>query len=153
MEKENPVAISAEELNSVLNSIKDVNTQHIHEDYKSGVGLSQAELDNLFNAKAEKTSDEGQDSRAQKIAKRNAHAAEVLQQANAKLHKTISVIYGTAQKDNAFISNLKAGDSIELDRLADQSAEIIINGKVFAHGLLEVKDGHASVKIVDIIQK
>lgn len=149
MEKENPVAISAEELNSVLNSIKDVNTQHIHEDYKSGVALSQAELDNLF--KSTPSSSGVASSRAEKIAKRNAHAAHVLEMANSKLHKTISVIYGTVQKDNVFISSLKPGDSLDLDRLADQNADIVINGKVFAHGQLEIKDGHASVKITDIV--
>lgn len=149
MEKENPVAISAEELNSVLNSIKDVNTQHIHEDYKSGVALSQAELDNLFKSKP--SSSGVASSRAEKIAKRNAHAAHVLEMANSKLHKTISVIYGTVQKDNVFISSLKPGDSLDLDRLADQNADIVINGKIFAHGQLEIKDGHASVKITDIV--
>ncbi len=152
MAKANSVSISENELNSVINSIKDVNTRNIHEDYKLGVGISQSELEKVLqgsckNAESSKT----RSSREEKIAMRNAHAAEVMEQANARLPKTISVIYGTARKENAFISGLKEGDSIDLDRLSDQSADIMINGRLFAHGMLEVRDGHASVKILDII--
>ncbi len=156
MAKANSVSISENELNSVINSIKDVNTRNIHEDYKLGVGISQSELEKVLQSShnsAEGVNDgtKTRTSREEKIAMRNAHAAEVMEQVNARLPKTISVIYGTARKENAFIAGLKEGDSIDLDRLSDQSADIMINGRLFAHGMLEVRDGHASVKILDII--
>ena len=156
MAKANSVSISENELNSVINSIKDVNTRNIHEDYKLGVGISQSELEKVLqgSCKSSECANNGaktRSSREEKIAMRNAHAAEVMEQVNARLPKTISVIYGTAWKENAFIAGLKEGDSIDLDRLSDQSADIMINGRLFAHGMLEVRDGHASVKILDII--
>ena len=153
MANENPVSISEAELNSVLISIKDVNTKNIHEDYKLGVGISQAELEKVLKSSSshENAKKTEKMEREEKIALRNAHAAEVMEKANAKLPKTVSVVYGTTRKESAFISGLKQGDSIELDRLYGQPAEILVNGTVFAHGMLEENNGHACVKIIDIV--
>lgn len=156
MSKDNSVSISENELNSVLNSVKDVNTKNLQEDYKLGVGISKAELEKVL--KGSSLSEDASESIVKseyekKIAKRRAHAAEVLEKMNASLPRTISVIYGSATKDASFVAGLKQGDSISLDRLSDQTADIFVNGSLFARGMLEVCDGHASVKIVDIVSE
>ncbi|MCR5762480.1 MAG: FliM/FliN family flagellar motor switch protein [Treponema sp.] len=155
MANDKPVSISENELNSVLNSIKDDNTKNICEDYKLGVGISQSELEKVLKRSSsnseENSSASPKSDYEEKIAKRNAHAAEVMKQANALLPRTVSVIYGSVRKEASFLSGLKEGDSLDLDRLADENADILVNGKLFAHGILDVHDGHACVKITDIV--
>lgn len=169
------VSLSQDELNLILSNIRKDNDEHEKIPDSSGVSLSQADLEKLFGGSSsgaqksagnsvepdasqsssgehfsEQTADE---IRAAKIAERKRHAAELLAQANANSPKRISVVYGTATRRGKEIENLKVGDTIKLDRIVPEYADILVDGKLFARGAIEDKDGHATITIAQIVDE
>ncbi len=168
------ISISQDELNKVLNNIRKDNDEHEKIPDSSGIALSQSELEKLFGASssfapkseasppqaatppAEKdpqlqTDAEREAAREAKIAERKARTAALLAQANASSPKRISVVYGTATRRGHELEKLQPGDTIQLDRIVPEYADIMVDGKLFARGSIQDQDGHASVTITQIL--
>ena len=63
----------------------------------------------------------------------------------------ISVVLGRTQKSIKDILNLGNGSLIELDKLADEPVEILVNGKRIAYGEVVVVDENFGVRITSIV--
>jgi flagellar motor switch protein FliN/FliY len=63
----------------------------------------------------------------------------------------ISVVLGRTKKNVKDILNLGTGSLIELDRLAEEPVEILINGKKVAFGEVVVVDENFGVRITNIV--
>ncbi len=63
----------------------------------------------------------------------------------------ISVILGRTKKSIRDILNLGNGSLIELDKLADEPVEVLVNGKVIAEGEVVVVDENFGVRINNIV--
>ncbi|SMC17967.1 flagellar motor switch protein FliN/FliY [Clostridium acidisoli DSM 12555] len=63
----------------------------------------------------------------------------------------ISVVLGRTKKNIKEILNLGTGSLIELDRLAEEPVEILVNGKKVAYGEVVVVDENFGVRITSII--
>lgn len=63
----------------------------------------------------------------------------------------ISVVLGRAKKNIKEILDLGNGSLIELDKLADEPVEILVNGKKIANGEVVVVDENFGVRITNVI--
>ena len=63
----------------------------------------------------------------------------------------ISVVLGRTKKNIRDILNLGTGSLIELDKLAEEPVEILVNGKKVAYGEVVVVDENFGVRITSII--
>lgn len=63
----------------------------------------------------------------------------------------ISVVLGRTKKNIKDILNLGTGSLIELDKLAEEPVEILVNGKRVAYGEVVVVDENFGVRITSII--
>ncbi|MFL0251820.1 flagellar motor switch phosphatase FliY [Clostridium neuense] len=63
----------------------------------------------------------------------------------------ISVVLGRAKKNIKEILNLGTGSLIELDKLAEEPVEILVNGKKVAYGEVVVVDENFGVRITSIV--
>lgn len=63
----------------------------------------------------------------------------------------VSVVLGRTQKNIRDILNLGTGSLIELDKLAEEPVDILVNGKKIAYGEVVVVDENFGVKITGII--
>jgi len=102
---------------------------------------------------AETTSEDDAKARAAKIAARKARAAALIAQANATSPRRITVVYGSILKKQKEVDTFEKGTVIQLDRQPIESAEILVDGKLFAKGKLSSQNGHASVQITEIVKK
>ena len=157
------IALSQAELDDILHNVRKDNDEHEHVSYPAGVSLSQSDLDALLGGDAVSTvvkpqqkpaeAPQGADAaRAAKIAERKARAAEMLARVNAGSPKRVSVVYGSTLRKGDEISALRPGDTIALDRAAEAAADILVDGKLFARGILETADGSASVRLTELVQ-
>ena len=64
----------------------------------------------------------------------------------------ISVVLGRTKKSIKDILNLGTGSLIELDKLAEEPVEILVNGKKVAYGEVVVVDENFGVRITNIIR-
>ncbi len=172
---EHAVSLSQDELDKVLNSVRKDKAELEKAFTASSAALSQEELDRLLGGGATSTTktapeepkverrdpislgaissatQSDQENHAAKIAERKARTAELLAKVNAASPKRISVIYGSAMRKGDAVSQIKTGDSIVLDRFPEDVADILLDGKLFARGKLTVEDGHAAVKITEVL--
>jgi flagellar motor switch protein FliN/FliY len=63
----------------------------------------------------------------------------------------ISVVLGRTKKKIKDILNLGTGSLIELDKLAEEPVEILVNGKKVAYGEVVVIDENFGVRITGIV--
>ncbi|URZ06263.1 flagellar motor switch phosphatase FliY [Clostridium felsineum] len=63
----------------------------------------------------------------------------------------ISVVLGRAKKSIKDILNLGTGSLVELDKLAEEPVEILVNGKKVAYGEVVVVDENFGVRITSIV--
>ncbi|GAA0121420.1 MAG: flagellar motor switch phosphatase FliY [Clostridium argentinense] len=63
----------------------------------------------------------------------------------------VSVVLGSTKKNIRDILNLGTGSLIELDKLAEEPVDILVNGKKIAYGEVVVVDENFGVKITGII--
>lgn len=63
----------------------------------------------------------------------------------------ISVVLGRTKKDIKDILNLGTGSLVELDKLAEEPVEILVNGKKIAYGEVVVIDENFGVRITGIV--
>ncbi|WP_061313301.1 flagellar motor switch phosphatase FliY [Clostridium botulinum] len=63
----------------------------------------------------------------------------------------ISVVLGRTKKSIKDILNLSTGSLIELDKLAEEPVEILVNGKKIAYGEVVVVDENFGVRITSIV--
>lgn len=63
----------------------------------------------------------------------------------------VSVLLGRTRKSIKDILNLGVGSLIELDKLADEPVEILVNGKMIAYGEVVVVDENFGVRINSIV--
>lgn len=63
----------------------------------------------------------------------------------------ISVVLGKTKKNIRDILNLSSGSLIELDKLAEEPVDILVNGKKIAYGEVVVVDENFGVKITGIV--
>ena len=171
---DNTVALSQDELDKVLNNIRNDNAENGKAFSAPSAAVSQAELDRLLGGGSTKTTkpdpantephrrepismgvitgvQSSEADHAAKIAERKARAAELLAKVNAASPKRLSVVYGTVMRKGEAISQIKAGDSIMLDRLTEDVADILLDGKPFARGKLTTEDGYAAVRVTEIL--
>lgn len=66
---------------------------------------------------------------------------------------SISVELGRARCFVKDLLNLSVGSVVELDKAAGESVDVLVNGKVFAHGEVVVVDENFGVRINDIVSK
>ena len=153
------ISLSQDELNRVLSNVRRDNDEHEKIPDPDAVSVSPSELERLLaggSSSAEKSAAdvaqaEKDAARAAKIEERRKRAAALIEQANASSPKRISVVYGTATRRGWEIEQLRVGDSILLDRIVHEYADILVDGTLFARGAIESKDGHATVKIMQIV--
>ena len=162
MSSENAINLTQDEIDRVLNNVRHDNEEN-DAPAAQEISLSQAELDALFGGNTKATyvkdsevpavSDEvpAPADKAAKIAARKAKTAALLAKVNASSPKRVSVVYGTMLGAEEQLHDLAAGSFLELDRLSTDSADIFIDGKLFAHGRLGSLNGHAAVRITEIM--
>ena len=63
----------------------------------------------------------------------------------------ISVVLGRTKKNIKDILSLGTGSLIELDKLAEEPVEILVNGKKVAYGEVVVVDENFGVRITSIV--
>ncbi len=63
----------------------------------------------------------------------------------------ITVELGKARKTVSEVLAFKVGNVIRLDRQAGEPVDMLVNGKVFAHGEVVVIDENFGVRVVDIV--
>ena len=63
----------------------------------------------------------------------------------------VTVELGKARKSVSEILALTAGAVVELDKMAGEPVDILVNGKLIAHGEVVVIDENFGVRITDII--
>ncbi|MDV4149729.1 flagellar motor switch phosphatase FliY [Clostridium sp. AL.422] len=63
----------------------------------------------------------------------------------------VSVVLGRTKKSIKDILNLSTGSLIELDKLAEEPVEILVNGKKIAYGEVVVVDENFGVRITNIV--
>lgn len=69
------------------------------------------------------------------------------------VHLELTVVIGRTKMPLKDILELGKGSLIELDALANQDVEILINDKVLAYGKIVVVDQHFGVKITSIVSE
>ena len=65
----------------------------------------------------------------------------------------LTVVIGRTKMQLKDIMELEKGSLIELDALANQDVEVLINGKVLAYGKVVVVDQHFGVRITSIVSE
>lgn len=159
-------AVSQTELDDILHTVREDNEEHQRIPYPSSVPLSQSDLDVLLGGGAPSTTvtaskqtapaaepDDAAAARAAKIAERKARTAEMLARVNASSPKRVSVIYGSTLRKGGELSALRLGDNLVLDRVLEAAADILVDGKPFARGILGYSDGTASVRITELLSQ
>ena len=63
----------------------------------------------------------------------------------------ISVVLGRTKKSIKDILSLGTGSLVELDKLAEEPVEILVNGKKVAYGEVVVVDENFGVRITSIV--
>ena len=63
----------------------------------------------------------------------------------------ITVELGKTRKSVKEVLELKVGHVIRLDRQAGEPVDVLVNGKIFAHGEVVVIDENFGVRVVDIV--
>ncbi|HHY44378.1 MAG TPA: flagellar motor switch protein FliN [Firmicutes bacterium] len=65
----------------------------------------------------------------------------------------VSVELGRARCRVRDLLNLTVGSVVELDKSAGENVDVLVNGKLFAHGEVVVVDENFGVRITDIVSK
>jgi flagellar motor switch protein FliN/FliY len=65
----------------------------------------------------------------------------------------LTVVIGRTTMQLKDILELEKGSLIELDALANQDVEVLINGKILAYGKVVVVDQHFGVRITSIVSE
>ena len=151
MATENEIALTQEEIDRVLNTVRQDNKEQEElTPLQEGISLCQADLDALFGKNSNSTTIS---IHSEKIAARREQSAALLAKVNASSPKRISVVYGTVLCPGEKVDELKVGGLLELDRLSVESAEIYVDGKLFGRGKLGTVNDHAAVKLTQILNK
>ncbi len=177
---ENKVIITQEELDRMLTVVSNVHKDNDANERgatPADLPLSQADLDSLYKkgVAAEKkaaekaaaaakddiirldrpqlSKDEAARIRAQKIAERKAHSAQILAQVKADSPRRILVSYGGCLKKDSDIEKLGSGDVIRLDRRVSEKVKVYVDGRLFAEGEMGEESGMATVKLTKLVSK
>ena len=179
---ENKVIITQDELDRMLTVVSNVHKDNDANERgatPADLPLSQADLDSLYkkgvaaekkaaaaSASAASANDEiirldkpqpGRDDaariRAQKIAERKAHSAQILAQVKADTPRRILVSYGGCLKKDSDIEKLGKGDVISLDRKISEKVKVYVDGRLFAEGEMGQNAGTATVKLTKLVAK
>ncbi|MCC0633027.1 MULTISPECIES: FliM/FliN family flagellar motor switch protein [unclassified Clostridioides] len=110
--------------------------------------ISDEEAKMLLNDKSEKEIG-GDDELALEISETNRNNIERI----LDLKLELSVVIGRTKMSLRDILNLNKGSLIELDTLADQDVEILIDNKVLAYGKVVVVDLNFGVKVTSIVSE
>ncbi|MCC0649535.1 FliM/FliN family flagellar motor switch protein [Clostridioides sp. ZZV15-6598] len=110
--------------------------------------ISDEEAKMLLNDKNEKEIG-GDDELALEISEVNRNNIERI----LDLKLELSVVIGRTKMSLRDILNLNKGSLIELDTLADQDVEILIDNKVLAYGKVVVVDLNFGVKVTSIVSE
>ncbi len=168
--EEKQVTITKDELSRMLTVFSNVHKDNDENEKgtpPANMVLSQVEVDTVFEKGVKGPPKEDGDGlikpavtgtgkadaaqlRAQKIAARKAHSAQILAQVNACSPKRIQVSYGSCLKKSIDIDKLKEGDVVELDRKMSEEVKVFVDGRLFAKGMLGEKDGVATVKLTNL---
>ncbi|HHX29582.1 MAG: flagellar motor switch protein FliN [Bacillota bacterium] len=65
----------------------------------------------------------------------------------------VSVELGRARCRVKDLLNLSVGSVVELDKAAGETVDVLVNGKIFAHGEVVVVDENFGVRVTDIVSK
>jgi flagellar motor switch protein FliN/FliY len=106
-------------------------------------GLEQA-LDDAAHAVAVGTR------RLEELSQANAGGAELSLQQLADVPIPVTVQLGRVRLTLGDLCRLKSGSLLELDRESHEPADILVNGKVVAHGEIVTIDGHYGVRITGV---
>lgn len=174
------VIITQDELDRMLTVVSNVhkdNDENERGATPADLPLSQADLDSLYKkgiaaekaagqAAGKKTAakddcirldkpDPGKDDaariRAQKIAERKAHSAQILAQVKADTPRRILVSYGGCLKKDSDIEKLGRGDVIRLDRRISENVKVYVDGRFFAEGEMGQNAGTATVRLTKLV--
>ncbi|EGT2203770.1 TPA: FliM/FliN family flagellar motor switch protein [Clostridioides difficile] len=110
--------------------------------------ISDEEAKMLLNDKVESEVD-GDDELALDVSEINRNNIQRI----LDLKLELSVVIGRTKMSLRDILNLHKGSLIELDTLADQDVEILIDNKVLAYGKVVVVDLNFGVKITSIVSE
>ena len=177
---ENKVIITQDELDRMLTVVSNVhkdNDENERGATPADLPLSQADLDSLYKkgiaaekaagqAAGKKTAakddfiqldkpqpgkDDAARIRAQKIAERKAHSAQILAQVKADTPRRILVSYGGCLKKDSDIEKLGRGDVIRLDRRISENVKVYVDGRFFAEGEMGQNAGTATVRLTKLV--
>lgn len=110
--------------------------------------ISDEEAKMLLNDKVESEIDGG-DELALDVSEANKNNIQRI----LDLKLELSVVIGRTKMSLRDILNLNKGSLIELDTLADQDVEILIDNKVLAYGKVVVVDLNFGVKVTSIVSE
>ncbi|EQF29077.1 flagellar motor switch protein FliN [Clostridioides difficile] len=110
--------------------------------------ISDEEAKMLLNDKVESEID-GDDELALDVSEANKNNIQRI----LDLKLELSVVIGRTKMSLRDILNLNKGSLIELDTLADQDVEILIDNKVLAYGKVVVVDLNFGVKVTSIVSE
>ncbi|NMS89648.1 flagellar motor switch protein FliN [Clostridioides difficile] len=110
--------------------------------------ISDEEAKMLLNDKVESEID-GNDELALDVSEANKNNIQRI----LDLKLELSVVIGRTKMSLRDILNLNKGSLIELDTLADQDVEILIDNKVLAYGKVVVVDLNFGVKVTSIVSE
>lgn len=110
--------------------------------------ISDEEAKMLLNDKVESEID-GEDELALDVSEANKNNIQRI----LDLKLELSVVIGRTKMSLRDILNLNKGSLIELDTLADQDVEILIDNKVLAYGKVVVVDLNFGVKVTSIVSE
>lgn len=174
------VIITQDELDRMLTVVSNVhkdNDENERGATPADLPLSQADLDSLYKkgiaaekaagqAAGKKTAakddflrldkpqpgkDDAARIRAQKIAERKAHSAQILAQVKADTPRRILVSYGGCLKKDSDIEKLGRGDVIRLDRRISENVKVYVDGRFFAEGEMGQNAGTATVRLTKLV--
>lgn len=174
------VIITQDELDRMLTVVSNVhkdNDENERGATPADLPLSQADLDSLYKkgiaaekaagqAAEKKTAakddfirldkpqpgkDDAARIRAQKIAERKAHSAQILAQVKADTPRRILVSYGGCLKKDSDIEKLGRGDVIRLDRRISENVKVYVDGRFFAEGEMGQNAGTATVRLTKLV--
>lgn len=88
--------------------------------------------------------------RLEELAENGKGRPEVSLQQLAGVPIPVTVQLGRARLTLADLCRLETGALLELDREAHEPADVLVNGKVVAHGEIVTVDGHYGVRITSV---
>jgi len=118
-----------------------------------------SDMDDWADALAEQADQEEQDAKAAELEELEDESTPQLMPTDAKLEAildipvTISMEVGRSNISIRNLLQLNQGSVIELDRVAGESLDVLVNGTLIAHGEVVVVNDKFGIRLTDVISQ